>query len=125
MSEPKYRPVGPEENILEGDEFCIGWGEWRKARLLGNRPAMGMLYRRKVRPAQPNSDGVCCSVSLELLKELHDLMGIAIENTVDVRQTHEETLGRTTLKNKRLGEMYDNDLSRLQEAENRLRVIIE
>lgn len=121
QKDPEYRPVLPTENVLKGDQFQMGEGQWRDASHLGKPPAIGMRYRRKVEEAAPLS----VTVEHTFLKEILDLLDIAIENTSEVRQTHEQSLGRTTRKNKQLGEMYDTDLARLQIAEARLKEIVE
>lgn len=59
------------------------------------------------------------------LKEIHDLLDIAIDNTTEARATHDQSLGRTTRKNQRMGDMYDEDISRLQNAYAQLKGIIE
>ena len=121
QKDPEYRPVLPTENVLKGDQFHLCEDRWQEASHLDKPPAIGMHYRRKVEEAAPLS----VTVEHTFLKEILDLLDIAIENTSEVRQTHEQSLGRTTRKNKQLGEMYDTDLARLQIAEARLKEIVE
>lgn len=51
MSEPEYRDVLPDENVMAGDQYWVFGRDWRPASAyVGTPPAVGMLYRRKIEP---------------------------------------------------------------------------
>lgn len=194
MSEPEYRDVRPDEDVVAGDQFQIIRDEWRNAATnLGEPPIEGMRYRRRVVGYQGLKEGEELKEGDELLnvdgewvptlrvgyschgnckyrrkidwfpisgevvadgwqgapiaapdlgnegyadpascepadrpplEEILELLGTIIESTVDARAAHEETLGRASRKNRLTGEMYDDDLVRLQVAEATLKEIL-
>lgn len=56
------------------------------------------------------------SVDQELLRRLHDVCEAAVENASDCLAAHESLLGRTTRKNSRLAEFYEQDIRQAKQA---------
>lgn len=56
---------------------------------------------------------VSISISEADFKEILELLKASLDDAVELRDVHDAALGRDTRKNKHIGEMYDNQISRL------------
>jgi hypothetical protein len=65
------------------------------------------------------------TLEAEFLEDILELLCIGKEHAIDGCNNHDQTLGRSTRKNRRIGDMYDEDISRLQNAYAQLKGIIE
>ncbi len=67
---------------------------------------------------------VTCTVERDLLLEINNLLVDAYGNSAVLLQEHENSLGRSTKKNRITAEMYEKEVSDIDEAITKLKEII-
>jgi hypothetical protein len=64
------------------------------------------------------------SVDQELIRRVITVVESAIENASECMMTHDHNLGRTTRKNKYVGDMYERDVEESRQLRRELRVVM-
>lgn len=65
-----------------------------------------------------------CTVERDLLLQINNLLVDAYGNSAVLLQEHENSLGRTTKKNRITAEMYEKEISDIDEAIGKVKQII-